>query len=121
LPHGVALEHRMAVLAVSITRAPRLGVVVRARVVLDQVELMPLRERDRRLRQLRRTFVLVRIEVAPDRERHAVDFLPTECAGYAFARVHSSAKVVSVIRSRSSALRTRGSVSTASSSGRSRA
>src|SRR5207249_11581116 len=68
LPYGVAVQDRTAVLAVAVTRAPRLGVVVRARVVFDQVELMPLGERDRRLGKLRGALVLVRIEVTPHRE-----------------------------------------------------
>src|SRR5207237_7205429 len=41
LAHRVALEHGVPVFAVAVPRAPRFGVVVRARVVLDQVELMP--------------------------------------------------------------------------------
>ena len=50
LAHRVALEHGVPVFSVAVPRAPWFGVVVRARVVLDQVELVPLGERDRRLR-----------------------------------------------------------------------
>jgi len=97
IPHGVALQHRMAVLAVAVPGSPRLGVVMRARVVFDQVELMPLGERDRRLRELRRSLVLVRIEVPPHRERGVVDGVAAERSGDALERLHRSAKVVSVM------------------------
>jgi hypothetical protein len=70
---------------------------VRARVVLDEVELVPLREGDRRLGQLRRTFVLVGVEVTPHRERHAIDRVATERRGDALGGVHSSANVISLM------------------------
>src|SRR3982074_1421146 len=121
LSGGVALEDRAAAPSVAGARAPRLGVVVRTGVVLDEIELVSLRERDRRLGQFRRTFVLVRVEVAPHAERDAIDRVAAECECHAFARVHTAANVVSATWSRSRASRTRGSVSTASSNGRSRA
>src|SRR5438309_1528787 len=117
--HGVALEHGLAVLAVAVAGAPRLGVVVRARVELDEIELMALGEGDRRLGELRGPLVLVGIEVSPHREGDAIDGVPAERGGDPLACVHSSANVVSAMRSRSRAARTLLSVSVASSIGRS--
>ena len=88
----------MTVLPVAIARAPRFGVVVGARVVLDQIELMALGEGDRGLRQLRRALVLVGVEVPPHRERDAVDGVPAQRGGDALSGVQSSANVVSAMR-----------------------
>src|SRR5881397_1795769 len=84
----------MTVLPVAIARAPRFGVVVGARVVLDQIELMALGEGDRRLRQPRCAFVLVGVEVPPHPERNAVDRMPAQRGGDALPRVHSSANSI---------------------------
>src|SRR5439155_16149076 len=111
----------MTVLPVAIARAPRFGVVVGARVVLDQIELMALGEGDRRLRQPRCAFVLVGVEVPPHGERNAVDRMPAQRGGDALPRVHSSANVASAMPCVPSAARALGSVSVASSIGRSRA
>src|SRR5207245_10253134 len=81
----VAAERWVARTAVGVGRAPRLGVVVRSRVVLHQIEAMSLGEGDRRLRELRSALVLVRIEVAPHRERDAVHALAAERSGHALA------------------------------------
>ena len=73
LRDGVPHEPGTPIATVAVARAPRLRVVMRPRIELDEVELMPLGEGDRRFGELRRAFVLVRIEVPPHRERDAID------------------------------------------------
>ena len=58
---------------------------------------MALGECDRGLGELRGSFVLIRIEVTPDRERDAVDRVAAERRRDTLERVHRAAKVVSVM------------------------
>ena len=122
LRESVAREHGVPVGAVAVPRAPWLGVVMRTRVVLHEIEAVAARERDGRFGELRRALVLVREEVPPHREGNTVGRLAAERPRHSFARVHlAAANVTSSMPPRSSARRTRGSVSVASSMGRSRA
>ena len=83
--HRVPLECRRSIARVAVARAPGLGVVVGSRIELDEIELMPLGERDGRLGKPRRAFVLVGIEVPPHRERNAIDLMAGEREGDALA------------------------------------